>query len=79
MTYKIFWCPGTVAEMILGGGLVTAKMISEGGKSMFWKNDFKGWAFQTTPESPQKLFQGGGEVQPPEPRVDLLALYIVPV
>ena len=28
--------------------------------SLCWKNDFNGWAFQTTPRSFQKWFQGGG-------------------
>ena len=33
--------------------------------SLCWKNYFKGWAYQTTPKSFQKWFQGGG-VQHPE-------------
>ena len=54
--------------LIWGGGLVTAKMISGGGKSMLEK-----W-FQgvSVPDHPRIISEmiSGGEVQPPEGRGD---------
>ena len=75
MTYKIifqkwFWGIRTVAEMILGRGLVTAKMISGGLKSMLEKW-FQGVTVPDHPRIISEMISRGGEVQPPEGRGDV--------
>ena len=59
--------------MISKWGSVIAEMISGYGKSLCWKNEFKGWVGQTTPQSFQKWFWEGDQSNPQSVGVMLLS------
>ena len=71
-----FEVPELLLKWFQGGGQWLLKWFQGMGSSC-WKNDFKGWAYLTTPKSFQKWFQGGGEFNPPECWGDDHTAYVV--